>query len=421
MARFKLTRLERDWVLYDVANSAMVMLSTALIPIYFNSLALSSGLDAEGSPAMVAWAWGATVATLIVALLMPVLGSLADFKGNKKKFFTGFLGTGTVLAALLGIPRFWLAFLVLYVAMTVCLNSSMVFYDSFLVDVTDDDRTDQVSTNGYAWGYIGSVIPFVASLAIVLLRDRLGITFSTAMVFAFIITAAWWLVFSIPLLRNVKQTHFKERQPHPIRTSLKGLGATLKAICRNKPILYFIIAYFFYIDGVHTIIAMATSYGASVGIDSTQLLLALLVTQLVAFPSAILYGKLAHTKGTRKMIIVGVVAYACITVFAAFFLKHAVEFWILAIVVGLFQGGIQACSRSYYSRLLPKEHSNEYFGFFDIFGKYAAVLGTAIIAVVTQVTGSGSLGVLAIGVLFIIGLFFLVKMPASDADRLSVG
>lgn len=419
MARFRLTKLERDWVLYDVANSAMVLLSTALIPIYFNSLAKASGLAGDGSPAMVAWAWATTIATLIVALLMPVLGSLADFKGSKKKFFLGFLGTGVVLAALLGIPRFWLAFLVLYVVMTVCLNSSMVFYDSFLVDVTDDDRMDQVSTNGYAWGYIGSVVPFIAALVIVLSYDKLGITFSTAMVFAFIITAVWWFVFSIPLLRNVKQIHFKERYPHPIRTSLKGLGTTLKAIGRNKPILYFIIAYFFYIDGVHTIIAMATSYGASVGIDSTQLLFALLVTQFVAFPSAIVYGKLAHTKGTRKMIIVGVIAYTCITVFAAFFLQNAIEFWILAIAVGLFQGGIQACSRSYYGRLLPKEHANEYFGFFDIFGKYAAVLGTAMIAVVTQITGSGSLGVLAIGILFIVGLFFLVKMPSTDADQVS--
>lgn len=416
MARFKMTKLERSWVLYDVANSAVVMLSTALIPIYFNTLAAESGLSGEGSPAMVAWAWAATIATLIVALLMPILGSLADYKGNKKKFFIGFFGTGAVLAVMLGIPKFWLAFLVVYVAMTVCLNSSMVFYDSLLTDVTTDERIDQVSANGYAWGYIGSCIPFIACMGIVLMRESLGIGFTTAMAISFVITAAWWVVFTIPLLKNVQQTHWKERVPNPVSSSIKGLVSTLKDIVKNKPLFMYIAAYFFYIDGVHTIISMATSYGASVGIDSTQLVLALLVTQFVAFPSAIFYGKLCGKVGTRNMIKVGVIAYTCITIFAAFFLKSAVEFWILAVAVGLFQGGIQACSRSYYGKLIPKEHSNEYYGFFDVFGKYAAVLGTAIIAIVTQITGRGNLGVLAVGILFIVGLIFLVKMPQTDAD-----
>ena len=416
MARFKFTKCERSWVLYDVANSAMVLLSTALIPIYFNYLAAESGLSGEGSPAMVAWAWAATIATLVVALLMPVLGSLADYKGNKKKFFIGFFGTGVVLGALRGIPHHWLTFLAVYVIMTVCLNSSMVFYDSFLVDVTSDERMDVVSSNGYAWGYIGSVVPFLVCLVVVLMRESLGIPFTVAMAISFVITAAWWAIFTIPLLRNVKQTHWKERQPHPVSASLKGLAITLRDIAKDKPLLMYMVAYFFYIDGVHTIISMATSYGSSVGIDSTQLLLALLVTQFVAFPSAIAYGRIASKRGTRKMIIVGVVGYTCIAIFAAFFLVNAATFWVLAIAVGLFQGGIQACSRSYYGRLIPKERSNEYYGFFDIFGKYAAVLGTAIVAVVTQITGHGNLGVLSVGLLFIVGLVLLVKMPKTAAD-----
>ncbi len=417
MARFKMTKLERSWVLYDVANSAMVLLSTALIPIYFNTLAADSGLSGEGSPAMVAWAWAATIATLVVALLMPVLGSLADYKGNKKKFFAGFFGTGAVLAALLGVPSHWFTFLALYVVVTVCLDASMVFYDSFLVDVTDDERMDQVSSNGYAWGYIGSVIPFIVCLAVVLLRDSLGIAFHTAMVIAFLITAAWWVAFTVPLLRNVRQIHWKEPTAHPVADSIKGLLGTLKAIGADKALLFYMIAYFFYIDGVHTIISMATSYGASVGIDSTQLLLALLVTQFVAFPSAIVYGRLAGKIGTRKMIIVGVIAYSFITVYAAFFLTNAVTFWILAVCVGLFQGGIQACSRSYFGKLIPKNRSNEYYGFFDIFGKYASVMGTAIVAIVTQITGHGNLGVLAVGLLFVVGLVFLLRMPKTSADQ----
>ena len=366
---------------------------------------------------MVAWAWAATIATLVVALLMPVLGSLADFKGNKKKFFIGFAGTGIVLCALLGLPSHWLAFLALYVTATVCLNSSMVFYDGFLVDVTEDERMDRVSSSGYAWGYIGSVVPFIVCLVIVLMRESLGIHFQSAMAISFVITAAWWAVFSIPLIRNVQQTHWKERVPHAVSSAFKGLATTMKNIYHDKVLFMYVTAFFFYIDGVHTIISMATSYGSSVGIDSTQLLLALLVTQFVAFPSAIIYGKLSTEKGTRKMLIVGVIAYTCITIFAAFFLVNALTFWILAIAVGLFQGGLQACSRSYYGKLIPKEHANEYYGFFDIFGKYAAVLGTAIVALVTQLTGHGNLGVLAVGILFILGLVILIKMPKTAADE----
>ena len=170
------------------------------------------------------------------------------------------------------------------------------------------------------------------------------------------------------------------------------------------------VSFFFYIDGVHTVISMATSYGSSLGIDSTQLVLALLVTQFVAFPSAIIYGKLAGRAGTLRMITVAVVAYMCIVLFAAFFLKTATEFWILAILVGMFQGGVQALSRSYFGKIIPKEKSNEYYGFFDIFGRYASVMGTLLVSVVTSLTGDPSLGVLSIGILLVVGFVLLVKL-----------
>ena len=401
----KLTRQEKSWIAYDVGNSAFVMLSTALIPVYFSSLA------DPGSSVVVAWGYAETVASLILALLMPFLGSLADLRHNKKRFLIGSVGTGAVACAALGIPQHALAFLVIYVVSSVMLNGSMVFYDAFLVDATSEDNYDRVSSHGYAWGYIGSCIPFIVSLAIVLFGENVGISMSAGMQIAFIITALWWVAFTVPLVRNVHQTHFKPRTDRLFRDTVRGLVATVRKIFRDKRLLMYMLAYFFYIDGVHTIIKMSTSYGTELGIDSTQLVLALLVTQFVAFPSAILYGRLASKVGTRTMLMTAVFAYFCITLFAAFFLRTAMEFWILAVCVGLFQGGIQALSRSEFGKLIPKEHANEYYGFFDIFGKYAAVMGTFLVSVFTQLTGNASIGVLAISILFVAGLLLLWRMP----------
>lgn len=405
---FGLTKKEVSWVLYDVGNSAFVMLSTTLIPVYFASLA------EEGSSVVVAWGYAETVASLILALLMPFLGSLADLAGNKKKFLVGFAGTGAVACAALGVPQHALVFLVVYVIAAVMLNGSMVFYDAFLIDATTEDRYDQVSSHGYAWGYIGSCIPFIACLAVVLGGPSFGLDMGTGMKVAFAITSLWWIAFTIPLAKNVKQTHFRKRSAHVFKTTFSSLANTVKNIAHNKRLLFFLVAFFFYIDGVHTVIKMSTSYGTDLGIDSTQLVLALLVTQFVAFPSAIAYGRLAKHFGTRRMLMVGAFAYFCIVMFAAFFLKSATEFWILAICVGLFQGGIQALSRSEYGKLIPKEKANEYYGFFDIFGKYAAVMGTFLVSVFTQITGNASFGVLSIAVLFIVGFFFLLAMPARN-------
>ena len=404
----KLTKQEKSWIAYDVGNSAFVMLSTALIPVYFASLA------DPGSSVVVAWGYAETVASLILALLMPFLGSLADRKGNKKKFLVGFMGTGAVACAALGIPQHALAFLVIYVVSSVMLNGSMVFYDAFLVDATTEENYDRVSSHGYAWGYIGSCIPFVACLAIVLFGENVGISTGVGMQISFVITALWWAAFTVPLAKNVHQTHFKERTARPFHDTVHGLVSTVKDIVRDRRLLTYMVAYFFYIDGVHTIIKMSTSYGTELGIDSTQLVLALLVTQFVAFPSAILYGRLAGRLGARTMLITAVVAYLCITLFAAFFLRSAVEFWILAVCVGLFQGGIQALSRSEFGKLIPKDHANEYYGFFDIFGKYAAVMGTFLVSVTTQFTGNASIGVLALALLFVVGLVLLWKMPKAE-------
>ncbi len=409
----KFTKMERNWVMYDVGNSALVLLNTSIVPIYFN--AINTG--ASSAELVTAWANAQTVASLIIALLMPILGSLADYAGNKIKFFIGFFLTGVVLCLAQAIPMSAMAFLVVYVLCTIGLNSSMTFYDAMLPDVTTDERMDQVSSSGFAWGYVGSTIPFILCIALIFGGPSiLGLDTLTCTRLTFIITGAWWLAFTVPLLRTYQQRYGKEREHgaegvlHNIAKTFTGLLDTCRRIAHDRVLLVFMIAFFFYIDGVHTVISMATSYGAALGIDSTQLVLALLVTQFVAFPSAIIYGKAAGKFGTLRMIIVAVAAYVGIVLFAAFFLKSATEFWILAILVGMFQGGVQALSRSYFGKIIPKEHSNEYYGFFDIFGRYASVMGTLLVSVVTSLTHDPSLGVLSIGILLVVGFVMLVKL-----------
>lgn len=415
----KYTKMERNWVMYDVGNSALVLLNTSVVPIYFN--AINTG--AHPAELVTAWANAQTIASLVVALLMPILGSLADYAGNKIKFFIGFFLTGLVLCLAQAIPMSATIFLMVYVLCTIGLNSSMTFYDAMLTDVTTDERMDAVSSSGYAWGYVGSTVPFILCIALifggpsVLRLDTLTCTRLT-----FIITGLWWLAFTVPLLRTYKQRYGKERDADGgvwanIAKTFAGLFSTMRSISRDRVLLVFMIAFFFYIDGVHTVISMATSYGSSLGIDSTQLVLALLVTQFVAFPSAIAYGRLSGRFGTLRMILIAVAAYVGIVLFAAFFLKSAVEFWILAILVGMFQGGVQALSRSYFGKLIPKERANEYYGFFDIFGRYASVMGTLLVSVVTSLTQNPSLGVLSIGILLVVGLVMLVKLSRMQAAR----
>ena len=406
------TKQERNWVMYDVGNSALVLFNTSVVPIYFD--AINTG--ASSAELVTAWANAQTVASLVVALLMPVLGSLADYAGNKIKFFLGFFLTGLVLCFAQAIPMGAMPFLVVYVLCTIGLNSSMTFYDAMLPDITTDDRMDTVSSSGYAWGYIGSCVPFIVCILLILVGpSALGLDMLFCVQVSFIITGIWWLAFTVPLVRTYKQRYAKELAPGEtfggeVVKTIRGLGTTMRRIAEDRAILIYMIAFFFYIDGVHTVISMATTYGTSLGLDSTALILALLVTQFVAFPSAIAYGSLAKKYGTLRMILIAVAAYVGIVLFAAFFLKSEVEFWILAVVVGMFQGGIQALSRSYFGKLIPKDRSNEYYGFFDIFGRYASVMGTLLVSVVTSLTGDASLGVLSIGILLVVGFVMLIRL-----------
>ena len=404
----KLTPREKRWIMYDVGNSAFVLLSTAVVPIYANSLLEAAGQDNIVST----WGYAQTVASLVIALLMPILGSIADVQGMKIKFFLGFFLTGVVMCLGMSLPLGWLAFLIVYVLATIGLNGSLTFYDSMLIDTTSNERMDKVSSHGYAWGYVGSTIPFIVCIAVIFGGPSLlGLDTATCTRISFLITAVWWVAFTVPLLRSYRQVHYRTTADHTaeaVRGTFRELAATFRKIAHDRSLLLFMIAFFFYIDAVNTVISMSTSYGTQLGIDSTQLVIALLVTQFVAFPCAILYGRLAGRFGAKRMIVIAVIAYLGIVMFAAFFLKTAVEFWILAILVGMFQGGIQALSRSYYGKIIPKDHANEYYGFYDIFGKTASVLGTFLVATTTAVTGNASAGVLSIAVLLAAALVLLL-------------
>lgn len=388
-------------MLYDVGNSAFTMLMSTILPIYFNSLAESAGLTSVEY--MAYWGYAASITTLIVAILGPIFGTLADTKGFKKPIFLTALAVGAIGCISLGLAKQWLLFLVVYVISKVGYSGSLIFYDAMLPDVTEEKRMDRVSSMGFAWGYIGSCIPFVLCLLVVLGHDKIGLTMGAAMLVAFLITTVWWVGMSIPLIKNYKQKYYIEKPKHAVAESFKRLGNTFKNVRKEKKIFIFLLAFFFYIDGVYTIIDMATAYGSALGLDSTGLLLALLLTQIIAFPCAIVFGRLTQKIAAEKLITVCIIAYTGIAVFAMF-LTNQVQFWILAVLVGMFQGGIQALSRSYFTKIIPANQSGEYFGLYDICGKGAAFVGTAVVGAVSQMTGSVNKGVGAIAVLFVLGM-----------------
>ena len=399
--KFKLTSLEKKWVLYDVGNSAFTMMVATIFPIYFNYLAGNAGISDVDYLAY--WGYATSICTLLVAILGPTLGAIADTKNFKKTIFCIAMGVGVFGCLLLGFLSSWIWFLGVFVLAKTGYSASLVFYDAMLTDVTEPDRMDTVSSHGYAWGYIGSCIPFIACLGIVLGAGSLGIGMQTSMILAFIITALWWLFSSVPLLRSYQQKYFSEAGEHVVRNSFKRLGKTFVELTREKHIFVFLMAFFFYIDGVYTIIDMATAYGQALGLDSTGLLLALLVTQIVAFPAVLIFSRLTKRVPPERIITICIAAYFCIAVYA-YWLDSQLDFWILAVLVGMFQGTIQALSRSYFAKIIPAEKSGEFFGIYDICGKGASVIGTALVSFLSQVTGRMNIGVSALSVMFLVGL-----------------
>ena len=423
--KFKLTPLERSWILYDIANSAFTLLVSTLIPIYFNSLAGAAGVNEDMYLSY--WGYAGSISTVLVAIIAPICGTMSDRKFKKPIFLLTVI-LGCIACAALGITTHWLFFLCIFILAKVGFHSSIVFYDSMLPEITTPERMDNVSSMGYAFGYIGSVIPFVMCLVLVLFCDSFGLTMGSAMVVAFLITAVWWAVLTVPLARRYKQTAFVEKEGTALGDSFKQLIRTFREARKEKHVFVYLIAFFFFINGVYTIIDMATAYGSALGLDTTGLLLALLLTQIVAFPCAIIFGRLSAKHDTGLLIKICIICYTCITAFGMF-LVSLWQFWVLATLVGMFQGGIQALARSYLGKIIPPERSGEFYGLMDICGKGASFLGTTLVAVVSQVTAGIELNVfgltlqnenLAVGsliVLFIIGYLVFCKADQLNKAR----
>lgn len=419
--KFKMTRLEKHWVLYDVANSAFVMMICSLLPIYYNTLATAQGY----SEAQITAVFGTllSLSALAIALLNPILGAIADNKGMRKKMFLLFLIIGVAGCFLLGIDKSIPYLAAIVILSRIGMNGSMVFYDAMLVDITDESRMDRVSSNGFAWGYIGSCIPFVVCLGLYVLATMpadapiWGIGEGNSIIIGMAITGAWWFALSIPLLKNYKQVHGVEPVKHQVRDAFRKLGVTFKNLKAYKAAFLFVIAFFFYINGVGTIIGMSVVYAQQVidEINAVFLVIALLMTQVVAWPCALLFGKSANKYSPRWLILLSIAGYIAITIYGAF-LSNIVEFFIMAFFVGIFQGGIQALSRSYFAKLVPKEKSNEFFGVYDICGKGAAVLGPALMSLATAVTGSPRIGVSSLILFFLVGGIILIILPKNKAD-----
>ncbi len=424
MPKTKFTKIEKSWIAYDWANSVhSTIIVAAVFPIFFASVVKSAENAAYTGD--VYWGWGTSAATLLMAVLAPVLGALGDFRGMKKKLFSVFLFLGLAFTLIMAITNDWRWMLAGYSLSYCGFSGANLFYDSFITDVTTHDRMDKVSAWGFSMGYIGgSTIPFVIAIVMIMFADTLfagaASPGTVAVKIAVYLTVAWWGLFSIPILRNVKQRYYVETPPKElVKTTFVNILQTVRHIAHDKALLFFMLAYFFYIDGVNSVIHMATAYGSTLGLDSTGMILALLVTQLVAVPFAIWFSRLAGRIGSINMISIAIGIYFVICVLG-FIMGFGVEdgfmtkdqalvlFFSLAVLVGTCQGGIQALSRSFFGKLIPRERSNEFFGFYDIFGKFAAFIGPALYAVIATVTGRSSFGILSIIILFAAGGGFIM-------------
>ena len=410
----KFSREEKGWIMYDWANSsfAAIILAIVLPPFYKE---VAKGVVSAGPW----WGYATSIASFISAICAPILGTLGDYKGYKKRMFTIFVILGAGATALLAFTGNWQMMLVLYILGSIGFNASCVFYDGFLPDVTTEDRMDMVSSYGYGMGYIGgSTIPLIIAPGLIMFGEKIGISSDTACKISFFITAVWWIVFTIPMWRSVKQKHYVLQQGSLVKQSMHRLVSVARRIITNKAVLLFLVSYFFYIDGVGTIIHMASIFGSSMGLGQTQLIIILMVVQLVAFPCAIAYGKLANKYGVRTMLLTGIITYMIICGVAMFLeplramgqTQLLMGFLLLAVLVGTAQGGIQALSRSFYGKLVPPESANEFFGFYDIFSKFSAVLGPFLFGLVWDATQKSYLGVIPVLGMFVVGggLFLLV-------------
>lgn len=416
--REKLTPAELAWVLYDVGNSAFTMLACSLIPIWFKTLAIGDGpgqLSSDSATGM--WAVGVAAVTITVALLGPVCGALSDREGAKRIFFqtSVFIGVGGCM--LTGLTARWLPFLLLFILTKIAYSCSLTFYDSMLNDITTEQRMDEVSSYGFAWGYIGSCIPFAVALVFYVLGpDMVGVLPGFASrLGGFAVTAVWWLLVTLPLLRSYRQKNYTQAQPHAVRAAFAKLGQTLQSIARrDRKVLLFLLAFFLYIDGVGTIIDNCINIGTDLGLSTVGQVVVLLATQVVAWVFSLLFARLSRRYRTATLLSVCIVGYLCVCLYALT-LRTLVQFGIMAFGVGMFQGSIQSLSRSYFSKIIPPESSGEYFGIYDIFSKGASFLGSVVIAAVKFAGGTINIAIGLMAFFFLAGLVLLRAADKAEA------
>lgn len=396
---------EISWILYDCGNSAYTLtMDAAIFPLYFGLMAGASTITLG---------FYKSLAGFLIAIMSPILGTIADYKGYKMKFFIFFNTLGALTTALLGIFPItdWNFLLLIFILSNIGYSASNVFYDAFLVDVTTDERMDKLSARGFAYGYIASVIPFLISLAILFVQGQENFA---AYRLTFLICAFWWTACSLPMYKYVKQIHYIEHDPKPIRQSFLRIFQTFREMKNYRYILIFLLSYFFYIDGVNTIIKMVVPFSQDVlgaeHFNALVLLGILLVIQIIAFPCSLLFGVLAKHFGSLTMIRVGALIYLISTILASG-ISQMWHVFALGVSIAFAQGGIQALSRSYFAQIIPKHKSNEFFGFYNVVGKFTAILGPFLMSVIGTVTGNVNLTIWGVIPLFIIGLGLSLLLP----------
>ena len=410
-----------SWAFYDWGNSAY---STTVMAGFFPLFFKEYWADPHNPNQSTFYLGMAnSIASIVVASLAPLLGSIADQGSAKKKFLTFFAFLGVIMTGGLWMVSQgnWQMAVLFYVMATIGFASGNVFYDSLLPDLASEERVDVVSSLGFGLGYLGGGLLFLVNVFMYLKPEIFGISDgATAIKLSFLSVAVWWAVFTIPLIlfvpepKNYDSVNIK----NAIQMGWIQLIQTFKEIRNMKVVGTFLLAYFFYIDGVDTIIKMAVDYGMSLNFSGESLIIALLIVQFVAFPAALVYGRLASKVGIKTAIMIGIIAYSFIT-FLGYFITKTWHFYVLAILIGLFQGGIQALSRSLYTRIIPAEKSAEFFGFYNMLGKFAAIIGPTLMGTISLVTGSARLGILSILLLFILGAFLLNKVDLDEGKRLA--
>ncbi len=412
----------RAWAMYDWANSAFqTTIIAAVFPIYFASVVAADLPDADRTSR---FAWATTLAIVIVALVAPLLGAVADYAGLKKKMLAAFLGIGaaSTLAMYSLTQGDWILALVLFVIGNVGVAGSIVFYESLLPHLVGEDELDRVSSAGYAVGYLGGGLLLAINLLMIQRPGLFGIPDSeTAVRLSFATVGLWWLIFSIPLFRRVPEPARvlepdETRGASAIRTGARRLLETFRELRQYKQALLLLIAFLIYNDGIQTIIRMATIYGTSLGIDQNAMITALLITQFTGVPFAFLFGHAAGRLGPKPAVFVGLAVYAGITVLG-YFMTTATHFFVLAILVGMVQGGTQALSRSMFASMIPRHKSSEFFAFFGVFERYAGILGPLVFASMVEATGSSRNAILAVLVFFVVGGAILTLVDVESGRR----